>query len=43
VARKADYPGLSVISAIGTRAYYRRQGFIDGELYQHLEIDGPPR
>jgi len=43
LARKADYPGLSVISAIGTRAYYRRQGFIDGELYQHLEIDGPPR
>ncbi len=37
-AREAGYPKLSVISAIGTRGYYRQQGFIDGELYQHLMV-----
>lgn len=37
-AREAGYPKLSVISAIGTRGYYRQQGFIDGELYQHLTV-----
>jgi len=36
-----------VISAIGTRDYYRRQGFIDGDLYQHRALgetgnDGTP-
>jgi elongator complex protein 3 len=35
-AREAGYPDLAVISAVGTRAYYRRQGFRDGDLYQHL-------
>ncbi len=30
---------LSVISAIGTRGYYRSQGFIDGSLYQHLVLE----
>jgi len=34
-ARDAGYATLSVISAIGTRDYYRRQGFADGALYQH--------
>ena len=37
-ARLADSAGhetLSVISAIGTRGYYRKQGFTDGALYQH--------
>lgn len=29
---------LSVISAIGTREYYRKRGFSDGELYQHLSL-----
>ncbi len=33
-ARSAGYAKLSVISAIGTRPYYRRLGFEDGELYQ---------
>jgi elongator complex protein 3 len=37
-AREAGYVGLSVISAIGTRGYYRNQGFLDGELYQHLAV-----
>lgn len=29
---------LAVISAVGTRPYYRRRGFTDGELYQHIAI-----
>lgn len=32
----AGFERLSVISAVGTRAYYRGLGFEDGELYQHL-------
>lgn len=32
------YKKLSVISAIGTKEYYRRFGFTDGELYQHLNL-----
>ena len=27
-------PGLAVISAVGTREYYRQRGFLDGALYQ---------
>ena len=34
-ARARGYAGLAVISAVGTRQYYRAQGFTDGELYQH--------
>jgi histone acetyltransferase (RNA polymerase elongator complex component) len=29
---------MAVISSVGTRDYYRRQGFSDGELYQHRAI-----
>jgi elongator complex protein 3 len=32
-AREAGYTRLSVISAVGTREYYRRHGFALGELY----------
>jgi len=32
------FPRLSVISAIGTREYYRQRGFSDGELYQHVSV-----
>ncbi len=32
-ARQAGYPRLAVISAIGTREYYRRHGFELGDLY----------
>ncbi len=35
-ARGAGHGGLAVISAVGTRRYYRRLGFADGALYQHL-------
>jgi len=37
-ARDAAFPALAVISAVGTRAWYRRLGFADGELYQHLPL-----
>jgi elongator complex protein 3 len=37
-ARAAGHLALSVISAVGTRAYYRRLGFQDGELYQHMPL-----
>jgi elongator complex protein 3 len=34
-ARANGFERLSVISSVGTREYYRRQGFEDGVLYQH--------
>ena len=34
-ARASGLPGLAVISAVGTRDYYRQNGFRDGVLYQH--------
>jgi elongator complex protein 3 len=34
-ATTTGYQGLSVISAVGTRDYYRQRGFTDGKLYQH--------
>lgn len=37
-AREKGYKKLSVISAIGTREYYRKKGFEDGELYQHRNL-----
>jgi len=38
-ARDAGYTDLAVISAVGTRGYYRRLGFVDGPLYQHRALD----
>ncbi len=37
-ARAAGHHALAVISAVGTRAYYRSLGFQDGPLYQHLPL-----
>jgi elongator complex protein 3 len=37
-ARSAGYPKLAVISAVGTREYYRKLGFGDGELYQQKSL-----
>lgn len=37
-AQEAGFDGLAVISAVGTREYYRRFGFRDGALYQHLTL-----
>tara|TARA_B110000438_G_C15251869_1_gene410201 strand:- start:354 stop:500 length:147 start_codon:yes stop_codon:yes gene_type:complete len=38
IAGAEGYGQLAVISAIGTREYYRRLGFEDGELYQHRRL-----
>ncbi len=38
IARGEGYRRLSVIAAVGTRGYYRRMGFVDGELYMHLDL-----
>jgi histone acetyltransferase (RNA polymerase elongator complex component) len=32
-----------VISAVGTRDYYRRRGFHDGALYQHRPLTASER
>jgi len=37
-SRRAGFDGLAVISAVGTRAYYRALGFEDGALYQHRAL-----
>jgi elongator complex protein 3 len=34
IARERGFARLAVISAIGTREYYRKRGFEDGVLYQ---------
>lgn len=34
IAQAHDFKRLAVISAIGTREYYRKRGFVDGTLYQ---------
>jgi elongator complex protein 3 len=38
LARGAGFAALAVISAVGTRPYYRRLGFADGDLYQHRAV-----
>jgi elongator complex protein 3 len=38
IARERGYARLAVISAVGTRAYYRKRGFKDGRLYQAREV-----
>ncbi len=37
-AHAAGFVDLAVISAVGTRAYYRKRAFVDGALYQHLAL-----
>jgi elongator complex protein 3 len=34
IAKERGYGKLAVISAVGTRGYYRKRGFADGTLYQ---------
>ncbi len=41
IARQQGFADLAVISAVGTREYYRRLGFADGALYQHRELREP--
>jgi elongator complex protein 3 len=38
LARRAGFAELAVISAVGTRPYYRTLGFRDGPLYQHRRL-----
>ena len=38
ISESLGYTKMSVISAVGTREYYRKRGFKDGELYQYLEL-----
>ena len=38
IAAVAGYTSLNVISSIGTRAYYRAQGFTDAGLYQQKAL-----
>ncbi len=42
LARDAGHARLSVISAVGTRPWYRRLGFRDGPLYQHRDLRDLP-
>jgi elongator complex protein 3 len=39
IAIERGFRRLAVISAIGTRAYYRKRGFADGSLYQIRDLD----
>lgn len=38
IAQTQGYKNLAVISAVGTREYYRQRGFADQELYQVAEL-----
>jgi elongator complex protein 3 len=37
--QQLKYEKIAVISAIGTKEYYRSRGFVDGELYQFLMLN----
>ncbi len=41
IAAGAGFGQVAVISSVGTREYYRRLGFEDGELYQHRSSREP--
>jgi elongator complex protein 3 len=41
IAQQRGYRTLAVISAVGTRGYYRGRGFVDGTLYQHRPLTLP--
>jgi elongator complex protein 3 len=38
LSRESGFTRLNVISSVGTREYYRKNGFSDGDLYQHLDL-----
>ena len=38
IARENGYTAINVFSAIGTRGYYRKQGFTDNGLYQQRSL-----
>ncbi len=39
IAKAKGFETIAVISAVGTREYYRKQGFDDGTLYQHKSLN----
>ena len=41
IAKTRGYTRLNVISAVGTREYYRSLGFSDGEFYQQMPLSPP--
>lgn len=43
IARERGYRRLAVISAVGTREYYRKRGFEDGLLYQARPLSAARR
>jgi elongator complex protein 3 len=38
IAVERGYGRLAVISSVGTREYYRKRGFVDGQLYQFRRL-----
>lgn len=38
IAHAAGYTAINVISSVGTRNYYRAQGFVDNGLYQRRQL-----
>ncbi len=38
ISIEMGYQKINVISAIGTRGYYRKKGFSDGVLYQYIQL-----
>ncbi len=38
IAKENGFNKLAVISAVGTREYYRKNGFVDGDLYQFANL-----
>ena len=38
LAARAGYQRINVISAVGTRGYYRKLGFYDNGLYQQRKL-----
>jgi elongator complex protein 3 len=38
ISYEAGYKTMAVISAVGTREYYRSRGFSDGQLYQFMNL-----
>ena len=39
ITKDNKYKDLAVISSVGTRQYYRSNGFTDGRLYQHYSLN----
>lgn len=38
IAKRHGFKSLNVISSVGTREYYRKQGFVDNGLYQQMTL-----